>query len=468
MSNLSNPPGPLIIFIGFHQEALLAASELGFGGGVIFHSDSRRPKKKLLVENEKLTKFSLSYQFDNLEKSHLNILKNKIKKLNLKLNLKLINFICLSEKGLILSQKLQMLFKLNDELIHSEKTTLLCHNKELMKMWAKKNDISVTDFVSKKHLPQNNQGRKITFNPVSIFQNLGPKVILKEKTLSGSRSIVECSSVEDVKKIFHSNILAERKIYGQEYSVESFILKGKIIWHNITFYYSPGEINILPAPMDRMVQLKIQKFNEKIIESFNITHGITHVEIYLTTKGLLLGELTLRPPGGKIMNLIEMSYGFNPWKILIMINTASEIDPTHITSQLSHIPQDYGVSYLIHPEKHFFYHDLFKSDLVKEKKKLIFEGVKNMKVIQDLPHFHAKKILLKRNSEISAKGSVNEYVGYIILRGKHYHSLISSLEKSRKTLDWKIKIKNQKKEKIKGIINAKKRKILKSRVKKIK
>jgi len=118
--------------------------------------------------------------------------------------------------------------------------------------------------------------------------------------------------------------IAEKWIKGKEFSVESFIRNGKIIFRNITEYYELYHLNIVPASLDRGTSKRIYKLNDEVIKKFGINQGMTHFECYLTKDGLIFGEIALRPPGGYLMDLIQTAYGFDPWIELLNIESGKK------------------------------------------------------------------------------------------------------------------------------------------------
>ncbi|MFT7220054.1 MAG: hypothetical protein ACI8Z1_001671 [Candidatus Azotimanducaceae bacterium] len=68
---------------------------------------------------------------------------------------------------------------------------------------------------------------------------------------------------------------------------------------------------------------EILGINDKVIDAFKIESGLTHAEFYLTANGPVFGEIAVRPPGGYYMELIERSYGFDPWEAYVAIECGS-------------------------------------------------------------------------------------------------------------------------------------------------
>ncbi len=193
--------------------------------------------------------------------------------------------------------------KSNDRII------LACHDKLVMKQALLKKQIPMTEFVH--GTPQTSAD--------AIIAHLGLPLVAKERRQSGSRGTVFCHDNHTVEQVIKPKKLFEKFIDAPEASVESFIDNGNICFTNITEYYQKKHINIVPATFNKKLQQQILALNEKIIRGLNIQWGMTHMEVYLTKDGLVFGEIALRPPGGYIMQLISLAYGFNAWDALVAV-----------------------------------------------------------------------------------------------------------------------------------------------------
>ena len=69
---------------------------------------------------------------------------------------------------------------------------------------------------------------------------------------------------------------------------------------------------------------------------------MTHLEVYLTERGPLFGEIALRPPGGYIMNAITHAWDFNPWAAFLAMELG---EPFAFPAR----PVGYAASEVLHP-----------------------------------------------------------------------------------------------------------------------
>ena len=197
--------------------------------------------------------------------------------------------------------------------------------------------------------------------------------------------------------------LAERLITGKEFSVESFIFNGKIIFKNITEYYDLYTINIVPAGLNPIQKKLIYKLNKEIIEKFKIEQGMTHLECYLTKEGFVFGEIALRPPGGYLMDLIKIAYHFDPWLALLSIESGKPFT-------MPQKPKNTAASWLIHPG----------AGKIK-----IIQGMQKVKKMKEVVDF---KIKMKEGDVIhKRKGTSDEY-GHFFVKAPNRKKILNTIK----------------------------------------
>jgi len=127
-------------------------------------------------------------------------------------------------------------------------------------------------------------------------------------------------------------VLMESHLDGWEFAVEAWVWKGKIRFLNISEYVTLGYSVFVPAtPELESWRKQITQQIEKLIKTFDIEFGFVHPEYFVTSDGeMYFGEVAYRPPGFKVFELLERSYGFNAYQGLILCfdpkTTEDEID----------------------------------------------------------------------------------------------------------------------------------------------
>ena len=121
--------------------------------------------------------------------------------------------------------------------------------------------------------------------------------------------------------------LAEGWLSGVEMSVESLVHEGRACFHNPTEYYVPRHANILPAELEPELWSELQAFVERALALAGVERGLTHLELFRDGHHFVLGELAVRPPGGRLMTLLRRAWDFDPWEALLRLELGEEISP---------------------------------------------------------------------------------------------------------------------------------------------
>lgn len=150
-----------------------------------------------------------------------------------------------------------------------------------------------------------------------MVERLGLPVVVKPRAGSGTRGTRMVPRAEDLPDRLPPGWLAESWTDGTEMSVESLVQDGVAIFTNFTEYFRPGWANILPQVVEPHLRAALLRVNEATLSAIGVRRGMTHLEVFLTARGIVLGEMAWRPPGGHILELIRLAYGFDPWEALL-------------------------------------------------------------------------------------------------------------------------------------------------------
>jgi biotin carboxylase len=214
---------------------------------------------------------------------------------------------------------------------NSHSVILKCTDKLKMKKYLSEKGILSTKFLpSKDHTAED------------IVSELGLPVVCKVKLSSGGRGVEFLKTIEEVEKNLKRNVYFEKAIKGTEGSVESLIIDKKIIFSSLTEYHINGKCNKIPATFSPKIKKSLFELNAKVIESLQIKWGLTHLEYYLTRDGILFGEVALRPPGGYIMDILELVYGQSFWELFVKVEVGIE------NIEFNEI-KNHAASIIIHP-----------------------------------------------------------------------------------------------------------------------
>jgi hypothetical protein len=115
----------------------------------------------------------------------------------------------------------------------------------------------------------------------------------------------------------HETILVEEKVIGPEYSVESLVQDGKILFASVTLKETTEShsrtfvelAHTVPGGQPDVADLLLQA-NLRMLDRLGFENGITHAEWRVTDSGRpILMEIAARTPGDGIMTLYRLATG---------------------------------------------------------------------------------------------------------------------------------------------------------------
>lgn len=280
---------------------------------------------------------------------------------------------------------------------------LRCHDKLHMKSYLHQKNIAMTDFIA---------GDEIN-DAEDVVRRLGVPVVIKARHESGGRGVRLVDTPEDVIRFSGRNKIMERFVSAPEASVESFINNGKVLFENITQYYLKKHTNIVPAMIEPEQQQALREMNRQVIKALKIKWGMTHMEVYLSDKGILFGEIALRPPGGYIMELISKAYGFSSWEAFVHM----ELD---LPFAFKNENCNYSAVYIIHPGP---------------GKIMQIEGWDK---VSALPSVYKAKLKIKPSAIVSERKGVGENAGYLLFSSIDRENLLHDIDYVNKELKFVI------------------------------
>lgn len=184
-----------------------------------------------------------------------------------------------------------------------------CHDKLLMKRALARDGIAVTQWLGVDEHSDAGQ----------LIEQLGSPLVVKPRTSSGSRGLTISGDRDVVRAALRRGYIAERFVHGVEMSIESFRAHGRTLFVNPTTYHEPLWANLLPADLPTDLRDELYALNERVLSALGVRRGMAHLEVFLTDRGPVVGEVAIRPPGGYLMRLLALAYGFDPWEALLRI-----------------------------------------------------------------------------------------------------------------------------------------------------
>lgn len=287
---------------------------------------------------------------------------------------------------------------------NSHSIILKCTDKLKMKEYLRDKSTPMTPFIG--------GGKGVDAS--TIIKELGLPIVSKPRKSSGGRGVKIIDNKSDLEKELGRDKIFEKIIKGSEGSVESVIIDGEVKFSNITEYKRLGHCNLVPGHYSDTVKEGILDLNKKVIKSLRIKWGMTHLEFYLTDKGILFGEIALRPPGGYIIDAMEIAYGESFWDLFVKVELGLDIlkFPERIK---------YSSSYLIHPGVG------------------IVESISGEKDVLNIKSLEKIKLSVKAGDEVTQRVGVGQNCGFAFFSNDDKDKLNTDIDNFEKTLVVKLK-----------------------------
>ncbi|MCX4879078.1 hypothetical protein [Streptomyces sp. NBC_00847] len=106
----------------------------------------------------------------------------------------------------------------------------------------------------------------------------------------------------------------------EEYHCDGLVLGGEVQFAAVSKYTGPplrakGSVfgsYTLPDHTDEAKELAT--LHRAVVRAMGLTDSVTHLEVFRTPAGLVVGEIACRPGGGGIPMTLERAYGFDVWE----------------------------------------------------------------------------------------------------------------------------------------------------------
>jgi hypothetical protein len=166
---------------------------------------------------------------------------------------------------------------------------------------------------------------------------------------------------------------------------------------------------VVPASLLPDHERLVQDLNRRVLESFGVVRGMTHLEVFLTPTGPIFGELAVRPPGGQLMRLIQSAYGFDPWETALLCELGQ-------APALPARAEAVAGVWFLHPGA---------GQVI---------DVQGVDAASRLPNIDEVVCRARPGEVIKARASSGESTGHVIARGKQREEVVRALQTARRRI----------------------------------
>jgi ATP-grasp domain len=178
-----------------------------------------------------------------------------------------------------------------------------------------------------------------------IARGLGWPVVLKPAVGAGTQRTWRFSSAEDVRAFLggpgaqavaaaRAPLLAEHFIDMEaELHCDAIVQDGAAVAFSASRYFRPllsdiggfvGSYTLSPG--DGLLG-QLRGLHERVIRALGMQAGVTHLEVFQTRHGLVVGEVACRPGGGGVPAVVRARQGWDLWGGFIATSLGEEATP---------------------------------------------------------------------------------------------------------------------------------------------
>jgi biotin carboxylase len=110
----------------------------------------------------------------------------------------------------------------------------------------------------------------------------------------------------------------------EEIECDAVVRDGRTVFHSVSRYFAPlltvgteviGGSYVVPA--DDPVVAQVGRLHDQVVQALGARDAVTHLECFVTRDGLVVGEITCRPGGGSVADMVHRAWGVDLWDELV-------------------------------------------------------------------------------------------------------------------------------------------------------
>jgi biotin carboxylase len=158
--------------------------------------------------------------------------------------------------------------------------------------------------------------------------DIGLPVVVKPTVGTGSVGVTRASTPREVTTayatalrvasgMYHTTeVVVEEYLSGPEISVECVSFEGEVLFESVTDKPQPmsgphfAEVEFMcPSQLSAEVLAQVYELNRRVLAALGLTHGVSHTEIRLTSRGPVLLEVNPRIAGQRVPHIVQQATG---------------------------------------------------------------------------------------------------------------------------------------------------------------
>ncbi|MEV4709544.1 ATP-grasp domain-containing protein [Actinoplanes sp. NPDC049316] len=108
--------------------------------------------------------------------------------------------------------------------------------------------------------------------------------------------------------------------FDDEFHCDGLVRDGEVRFTAVSQYLVPSLRSIgsvfgsYTLPVDDPLTLELTALHADVVKAMGLIDSVTHLEIFRTERGLVVGEIACRPGGSGIARNLRRAYGFDTWE----------------------------------------------------------------------------------------------------------------------------------------------------------
>lgn len=179
----------------------------------------------------------------------------------------------------------------------------------------------------------------------SVFQDWQQPVVVKPLAGMGAQNTFRLQGVDEMERWLDfappspdAPVLMEEFLVGQEFSFESVLVDGELVWHSIS-RYDPTPLTVvenpwiqwsvvLPRRIDGDEFQLIRTIGADAVRALGMQTGLSHMEWFRRPDGsIAISEVGARPPGAQIASLMSWAHDSDLYAGWAQLMTHGTFDP---------------------------------------------------------------------------------------------------------------------------------------------
>ncbi|REK84544.1 ATP-grasp domain-containing protein [Streptomyces inhibens] len=179
---------------------------------------------------------------------------------------------------------------------------------------------------------------------LTVGDDLGWPMVIKRACGGGSGYVLAVHDADHLRSLATDNstarlraapfpMMAEELIdIEAEFHCDGVVRDGKVRFAPVSRYFKPvlrsvgGVIGSYSLPDDHPETRVVSDLHDRVVAALGLTDGVTHLEVFKSSHGYLIGEIACRPGGGGIPEQVQHQYGVDLWSVFLDVSMGETVD----------------------------------------------------------------------------------------------------------------------------------------------